>query len=318
MVSWWRSPSIEPYLPAYVIIDSGSSLTQIADRLYNEGIIQHPHYFVIFARLQKSGHALKAGEYLFAPGLTPQQIFQQLKSGKVMQHAVTLVEGWTFNQFLQALAQQPLLSHDLKGLTPQQTMQKLGLKDAQPEGLFFPDTYFYVRGAPESQILTKAYQAMQQKLSKEWQTHPSNLPYQTPYQALIAASIIEKESAIPSERLLISSVLVNRLNKAMPLQMDPTIIYGLGLTFNGDITNNDLKRDTLYNTYLHAGLPPTPIAMPSGDAIFAALHPADTKFLYFVANGDGTGQHQFSESLLQHNEAVKAYLKKVKQKNKSS
>ncbi|NNM59303.1 MAG: endolytic transglycosylase MltG [Legionellales bacterium] len=317
MLDWWRKPSVDPYLPVYVNIDSGSSLTQITERLQQDGVIQHPHYFIFLVRLQNAGHALKAGEYLFAPGLTPEQIFQQLRSGKVMQHAVTLVEGWTFKQFMQNLAAQPLLIHDLKDLTPEQIMAKMGSKKTQPEGLFFPNTYFYVRGVPESQILNKAYQSMQVKLNKEWQTQQQNLPYKTPYDALIAASIIEKESAIASERLLISSVIVNRLNIAMPLQMDPTVIYGLGASFNGNITSKDLKQDTAYNTYLHTGLPPTPIAMPGGDAIFAALHPASTKFLYFVAEGDGTGKHNFSESLAEHTQAVKAYLKQIQQKSSS-
>lgn len=307
---WWRQPSVNPSIAVYVDVKSGSSLKYVAQQLADAGVINHPNYFIFVIRVRDASHAVQAGEYLFAPSLSPEKIYLQLKHGKVMQHAVTLVEGWTFNQFMIDLTNQPLLKHDLQGLTPQQIMQKLGLSQFSPEGWFYPDTYFYARGMSEQTLLLKAYKTMQTQLNQAWAGREQGLPYQTPYEALIAASIIEKESAVPAERHLVASVVVNRLRRGMPLQMDPTIIYGLGPSFNGNITTKDLRLDTPYNTYLHKGLPPTPIAMPGMSSIDAALHPASTPYLYFVANGNGT--HQFSESLAQHDKAVKAYLKTLK------
>ena len=310
LINWWQQPSVNPVLPVYIHIQPGTSLRKISQQLVQAGVLTHENYFMLVLRLHDAGHAVQAGEYLLAPGLSPKQIYLQLKQGKVMQHAITLVEGWTFNQFMADLDKQPLLKHDLQNLNPQQIMQKIGLNITNPEGWFFPNTYFYVRGSSEQSILLKANKMMQARLNQAWQQRDSGLPYQTAYDALIAASIIEKESAVPAERKLVASVLINRLRIGMPLQMDPTIIYGLGTFYQGNITSKDLKRDTPYNTYLHQGLPPTPIAMPSASSIDAALHPATTNYLYFVANGNGT--HQFSSSLVQHDKAVKAYLKTLK------
>jgi UPF0755 protein len=318
MYDWWRKPSVNPYLTVYVEIKSGSSLRQVAHQLYKAGLINQKNYFVWQVRLRDASHHIKAGEYLFTPGMNPEQIYKQLKTGKVMQHAVTLVEGWTFNQFMADLAKQPLMKHDLQGLTEQQIMQKLGSQRANAEGMFYPDTYFYVRGTTETTILLKAYNTMQKHINQAWQQRSVNLPYQTSYEALIAASLIEKETASIAERPLVASVIINRLHKGMPLQIDPTVIYGLGPTFNGNITTKDLKLNTPYNTYLHTGLPPTPIAMPSASSIAAALHPADTNYLYFVAIGDGSGTHRFSDNLTQHDKAVKAYLKTLKNSEKPS
>ncbi|MBY0544448.1 MAG: endolytic transglycosylase MltG [Gammaproteobacteria bacterium] len=313
MMSWWHKSSVNAYESVYIDIKPGSSVKQIAEQLYQAGIINNKSYFIWLVRLRGTNNTMKAGDYLLPPAFSPSQVYSQLQSGRVLQYAVTLVEGWTFNQVITELTAQSLLKHDLQGLTSTQIMQKLGLPDKLPEGLFFPNTYFYVRGASESLILKKAYKTMQAKLDSAWQTRDANLPYKTPYDALIAASIIEKESALPSERPFVASVLVNRLNRGMPLQMDPTVIYGLGAAYDGNIKSSDLKRKTDYNTYLFQGLPPTPIAMPGASSLNAALHPADTNYLYFVANGQGS--HQFSSSLSQHDKAVKAYLKQLKKRN---
>ncbi|MFN7097040.1 MAG: endolytic transglycosylase MltG [Gammaproteobacteria bacterium] len=311
---WWRTPVANPYLSVYVDIKPGSSLKRIANQLYYAGLIDRQNYFIWQVRLHAGSQDIKAGEYIFKPSLTPEQIYQQLKSAKVIQHAITLVEGLTFNQFMAELATQTMIKHDLQGLTLSQIMQKMGSSYTNAEGLFYPNTYFYVQGTTESALLSKAYQAMQSYINQAWPGRSAGLPYQTPYQALIVASLIEKETANPQERPLVASVIINRLNKGMPLQIDPTVIYGIGTAYNGDITSQDLKQDTAYNTYLHAGLPPTPIAMPSAASIDAALHPANTNYLYFVAIGDGSGNHQFSENLAQHNAAVKSYLKTLKPK----
>lgn len=303
---WWHRPSVNPYLPVYVYIQPGSSLKHVAKQLAKAGVISHANYFIWLVRLHDASRTIKAGEYIFAPNLSPAKIYKQLIHDRVMQHPISLIEGWTFTQFIANLNSQTLLIPDLKNLSPQQIMQQIDPHMTHPEGMFFPDTYFYTRNTKASVVLKTSYNKMQVYLAQAWAGRAPDLPYKTPYDALIVASLIEKETANPEEKPLVASVIINRLRKNMPLQIDPTIIYGLGDRYNGDITSQDLKANTPYNTYRHRGLPPTPIAMPSASSIMAALHPAQTNYLYFVANSPTS--HQFSTTLIQHDKAVKAYL----------
>jgi UPF0755 protein len=217
------------------------------------------------------------------------------------------VEGWNIREVRQELARNPRLEHRLADMTDAQMLAAIGAEEKHPEGLFFPDTYFFNPDSPDIDVLRRAYSLQQQKLQEAWETRAPGLPYKTPYEALIMASIIEKETGVPEERPLIAAVFINRLKKGMRLQTDPTVIYGLGAKFDGNLRKVDLQRDTPYNTYTRAGLPPTPIAMPGEEAILAALHPAPSNALYFVAKGNGT--HQFSATLEEHNRAVNRYQK---------
>lgn len=306
---WWHTPSVNPYYRVYLLIKPGASVTQIAHALKRAGLIQHPHFFVWELRCRLSTHQIKAGDYLFHPRMTPAQLFDILKTGRVLQYQVTLLEGDTFKQWQTIFSQHPLVVNDLKGLSEPEMITYLHLPITRLEGWFYPDTYAYRRGTTQSVLLLNAYKTMVAYLNQAWAHRAADLPYRTPYDALIVASLIEKESANQAERPEIASVIVNRLRLGMPLQIDPTVIYGLGDQYHGDIKTKDLKQDTPYNTYLHRGLPPTPIAMPSPLSIMAALHPSTTAYLYFVAKGDGSHTHQFSKTLQEHRSAVKAYIR---------
>lgn len=286
-------------------LEPGATIRSLASDLQRQGILRKPLYLRAWARWNRSARQIKAGEYLIEPGTTPPALLQQLASGKVISHAFTLVEGWTFRQLLEALWRDPVLKPTLKGLTPEQIMARLGHPALQPEGRFLPDTYHYPRGTTDLAFLQRAYDAMQRLLATEWPKRDPDLPLKDPYQALILASIVEKETALARERPVIAGVFIRRLRRGMRLQTDPTVIYGMGEQFDGNIRRRDLKADTPYNTYLHKGLPPTPIAMPGADAIHAVLHPAAGKSLYFVARGDGS--HVFSDTLQAHNRAVRKY-----------
>lgn len=289
---------------AYTIAP-GSSLKQIAADLAQRGIIDKPFMFVLAAYLSGHPHSIKAGEYDLQPGLHPPELLELFASGKALQHAFTIVEGWNFRELRAALAQDKVLLPTSTGMTDAVLMARLGLPDMAPEGWFLADTYNYPRGTTDLEFLRRAYDAMRKLLDAEWAQRAADLPYRDAYQALIMASIIEKETAAAAERPQIAGVFVRRLKLGMPLQTDPTIIYGLGATYDGDIKRADLTADNPYNTYLHAGLTPTPIALPGKDALHAALHPADGDSLYFVSRGDGT--HQFSATLDEHNKAVIKY-----------
>ena len=248
---------------------------------------------------------MRAGEYSIADGITADELLRQFTEGNSIQYSLTVIEGWTFRQMLAALARDPIIEHRLEGRTDAEIMAQLGYAGEHPEGRFFPDTYRFPRGTTDIDFLRRAYQVMQRHLEREWAQRQSDLPLKSPYEALILASIIEKETAVPAERNLISGVFVQRLRRNMRLQTDPTVIYGLGPEFDGDIRFRDLRRDTPYNTYLRAGLTPTPIALPGLDSIRAALHPEESGALYFVSRGDGT--HKFSNTLEEHNAAVRKY-----------
>jgi UPF0755 protein len=263
---------------------------------------------ILLAYAQGSAKKLQAGEYLFAPGTTPRQLLAQIAAGKVISRRFTLVEGWTLKQTLAALKRDPHIVHTLDGVSATELMNRLGAPPGNPEGLLLPATYHYTLGTTDIALLKRAYRKMANILAEAWQQRAANLPYRTPYEALIAASLIEKETGQTSERPIISGVLLRRLTSHMPLQIDSTLIYGLNNNdnhYSGKLDRGALKQDTLYNTYLHRGLPPTPIAMPSLPSIRAALHPDNSNFLYFVAKGDGT--HRFSVTLQAQNKAVNAY-----------
>ncbi len=289
---------------AYTIAP-GSSLRQIAADLAQRGIIDKPYLFVLTAYLSGHPHSIKAGEYALLPGMHPSDLLELFASGKVIQHAFTIVEGWTFRELRSALAQDKVLLQTLTGVEDAALMARLGRPGVMPEGWFRPDTYHYPRGTTDVEFLRRALDAMQKHLDMEWSQRASDLPYRDAYQALIMASIVEKETAAPAERPQIAGVFVRRLKLGMPLQTDPTIIYGLGAGYDGNIKRRDLTTDNPYNTYLRTGLTPTPIALPGKAALHAALHPEAGNALYFVSRGDGT--HQFSATLDEHNQAVIKY-----------
>lgn len=286
-------------------VEPGETMKAIAADLSRRGITDHPRYLVWLARWQGQADKMQAGEYALTPGMTPEQLLEKLVSGKVVQHSLTVVEGWTFREMLQAVDHDPYITHSLTGLSDPQIMTKLGLAESSPEGLFYPDTYHFPENTSDVTFLLRAYKDMRQRLEEAWRHRGGGLPYKSPYQALIAASIIEKETAIPAERPRIAGVLVRRLQRGMRLAVDPTVIYGLGKDFDGNLRRRDLHRDTPYNTYMHAGLPPTPIALPGGASLQAAVHPTDGDSLYYVSRGDGS--HQFSATLEEHREAVAKY-----------
>jgi UPF0755 protein len=248
---------------------------------------------------------IKAGEYEVPAGTTPPALLDLLISGKVIQRAVTLVEGWTFRQVLAALSEDTRLVKELGKAAPGDVMERLGRSGQHPEGRFFPDTYNFTKGTTDLDILRRAYERMEQVLAQEWEQRREDLPLATPEEAVILASIVEKETGLASERPAIAGVFIRRLELGMKLQTDPTVIYGLGDAFDGNLTRAHLRGDTPYNTYVHPGLPPTPIALPGRQAIHAVLHPEDGDSLYFVAKGDGS--HHFSTNLAEHNRAVRQY-----------
>jgi UPF0755 protein len=294
-----------PQQPTVFLIKSGSNIKSIAQDLVRQKIIDDPWLFILLAKVKGVETRVRAGEYQIKAEMTPDDLLEKFTQGSSIQYNLTVIEGWSFRQMLAAIADDPVIEHTLKGKTNEEIMNLLGYPEQHPEGLFFPDTYRFPKGTSDVDFLRRAYQVMQKHLTREWNQRASGLPLESSYDALILASIIEKETGAGFERPLISGVFIQRLKKNMRLQTDPTIIYGLGEKFDGNIRFRDLKKDTPYNTYLHAGLTPTPIALPGLGAIRAALHPAKTQALYFVSKGDGT--HHFSATLEEHNAAVKRY-----------
>lgn len=299
--------------PIVVQLERGDSLRTIAARLAQDGLIATPEHFVWWVRLQGDARRLQAGNYEIRPGETLVQLLDDMVNGRVQQFAVTLVEGWTFKQMMQAINRVEQLNHTLAAMDVNAVMRAIGHEGEHPEGRFFPDTYYIRNNEEDAELLKRAYLSMSQTLDSLWVQRDADLPYDTPYEALIMASIIEKESAIAEERPLIGGVFVNRLRKGMRLQTDPTVIYGIGDNYDGNIRFQDLRQDTPYNTYTRKGLPPTPIAMPGYAAIEAALHPAQTDYLFFVAMGDGSGKHVFSSTLEEHEKMVDLHQRKRRQ-----
>lgn len=303
-VFYLNTSSIQDKKGVTYYLHPGISKTALISDLAKQGIITHPFLFSLYTHFQKS-EQLKTGEYLFHHGATPATIWKQVVTGTGFAfHPFTIVPGWTFTQLKEALSQTEGLHHATSKVDDKAIMVQLGYANLAPEGEFFPETYYYTRGISDMVILKRAIDLMQLHLQEAWAQRDKDLPYTNSYQALIAASIIEKEAYLSHEQPLIAGVLVNRLKKDMLLQFDPTVIYGLGTRYDGKIHKTDLLDSNPYNTYVHKGLPPTPIAMPGMSAINAALHPAKHDYLYFVANGDGS--HHFSKTLAEHNEAINA------------
>ncbi|TAK93513.1 endolytic transglycosylase MltG [Patescibacteria group bacterium] len=317
LCSWvwmsYQTALTEPVVKTKTLIkiEKGDSINKLIDKLQEQQIPIDSMWFKFMAYQQNASNKLKVGEYELKSGSTALQILALFVSGKTHQYSVTFPEGWNFKQILQKLNANPDLKHTLEGMDNQAIMAKLNADKKHPEGLFFPDTYFFAKNATDFSVLKKAYDKMQSVLAEEWQHREPNLPLQNPYQALILASIVEKETAAPAERPLIAGVFVQRLKMGMLLQTDPTVIYGMGDSYQGNIRSQDLRTATPYNTYVIKGLPPTPIAMPGKEAIRATLHPGKTNNLYFVARGSH-GAHVFSATLKAHNEAVNQFQRHIK------
>ena len=288
-----------------VEIAPGESLHQVAELFAAKGVLPYAWDLVVYARLHEASTGLRAGEYRVEPGTTVAGLLALLRSGKVLLHALTIVEGWNLEETLAAVEGDPDLKHTLAVVKGRALAQQLGIDAPTVEGLLLPDTYQFPKGTSDVAFLRRAAQAAEQELDAAWKERIDGLPYKTSYEALIMASIVEKETAQSGERGLIAGVFVRRLQKGMKLQTDPTVIYGLGDAYDGNITYKDLRTDTPYNTYTRYGLTPTPICMPSRASLLAALHPIPGKALYFVAKGDGT--HEFSDTLVQQNAAVQKY-----------
>ncbi len=289
-------------------IKPGDSFRRVLRELRRLGIRQgHDLYWEALAFDMEVTSRLKVGEYNITHGITPRRLLYKLEQGLVVQHRFTLVEGWTFRQLREALAKETALAQTLAGLGDGEVMARLGEPGQHPEGLFLPETYLYTRGVEDIALLRRAREAMRRALEEVWAARQEGLPIDTPYQALILASLIEKETGVPHERDEIAGVFVRRLRLGMRLQTDPTIIYGLGDAYTGRIRTVDLRTDTPYNTYTRDGLTPTPIAMPGRAALEAAVNPKPGETLYFVSKGDGS--HHFSRSLREHNRAVDRYIR---------
>ncbi len=292
-----------------ITITPKSGLKSIANQLVQQGVLKEPWGFIILAKLFNKEPSLQAGDYTLNRNITPYQLLFSLNNGKATQGSLTFIEGRTFAQMRQKMKKNDALKQTITVLSEAEILKQLGSNYTKAEGLFFPDTFYFDRGTADMVVLQRSYDAMQTKLEKAWENRVPNLPYKNSYEALIMASIVEKETGKASERPEIAGVFMNRLRIGMRLQTDPTVIYGMGDGYDGNIRKKDLLADTPYNTYTRDGLPPTPIAMPGLAAIEAALHPAETKALYFVGKGDGS--HSFSNNLQDHNRAVVKYqLKK--------
>lgn len=307
-IGWMGYFATQPIMlltsPIDFTVMAGSTLRSASRQIEDAGVSIPAWQFTLLGRILGKAAEIKAGSYEVAQGITPMKLLEKLTRGDVTQAEVVLLEGWTFRQMRAALDAHAHVRHDTAGLTEFQIMEKLGI-DGPAEGRFFPDTYLFAKGSGDLDILKRSYRQMEKVFLAEWAAREANLPYRTPYEALIMASIVEKETGQSRDRAQIASVFLNRLQKGMLLQTDPTIIYGLGEKFDGNLRKRDLLTDGPYNTYTRPGLPPTPIAMPGQASIQAALRPARTEMLYFVARGDGSSQ--FSRTLEEHNRAVAKY-----------
>ena len=297
-------------------VPKGTTPTRTFYRLEADGVIKDAFWLRVYWRFNLPKQPLHSGEYRMLPGMTVEGLIDLWKRGEMVQYSVTLVEGWNFHQVRAALAREEKLDHTLEGLSDTQVMDKLGHGGIFPEGRFFPDTYRFVRGMTDVELLKTAYDRLNDVLAREWEQRAPDVPYTEPYQALIMASLVEKETGVPQERGQIAGVFVRRMAIGMLLQTDPTVIYGLGDRYSGKLTRAHLKEPTPYNTYVIAGLPPTPIAMVGREAIHAALNPVAGNSLYFVARGDGS--HVFSDDLDAHNNAVREFQLKRRADYRSS
>lgn len=294
------SPSAQTF-----VIEPGMSVHRVADRLAQANVIERPLYFRVTARATGAATRIQAGEYAIEPGTTPYRLLQRFVAGEVKEYRLTIIEGSTFAEMLEAIWAHEAIEPTLEGVAPEAIMERLGHPDLHYEGRFYPDSYQFPRGTRDIDLLQRSFERMRRVLESEWEGREEGLPLESPAEALTLASIIERETGVPEERARIAGVFVERLERGMRLQTDPTVIYGLGDDYKGDIRDRHLRRDTPYNTYTRHGLPPTPIALPSRAAIHAALHPDRSGELYFVSTGDG--RHVFSETLKEHNAAVVEY-----------
>jgi UPF0755 protein len=297
--------------PMRVQVAPGSSLRSTLLALQQQGALRHAHLVELYLRLHGPAPRLQSGTYELPAHASAREVLDQLISGRVVLESVTVVEGWSFAQMRTALDAHPDVAHQLRGLSAPQLMEALGHEGEPAEGRFFPDTYRFAAGTSDRRILERAYERMQAELDAAWSSRAPDLPLANPDEALILASIVEKETGREDERPKVAAVFVNRLRLGMRLQSDPTVIYGLGEDYDGHIHSRDLETDTPYNSYTRAGLPPTPIALPGAAALQATLHPAASDALYFVATGNGDGTHHFSATLAEHDVALRAYLHKL-------
>lgn len=310
----WKSFLKTPLIPknkqaiSFVFVPGSSSRT-LAIQLTQMKLIKHPAYFILLSRYKGLSKILKAGEYRVDPGMTIESLLDKMAKGDVIYHQFKIIEGWTFKQILSALESNTWIVHTITGLSNDEIMKKIGHEGELPEGRFAPDTYFFSGCVKDIDLLISAYQLMQKRFAKEWELRDKSVSYHCAYEALISASIIEKETYNPKDEAMIAGVILHRLAKDMLLQIDPTVIYGLGSSFTGKLSKDDLLKFTPYNTYVRKGLPPSPICMPSLTSIHAALHPIMSNALYYVSKGDGT--HEFSATITEH----EAKIKQLKIKN---
>ncbi|WP_110648605.1 endolytic transglycosylase MltG [Salinicola peritrichatus] len=307
---YWQAQlegSIALESPTIYEVPRGAAFNQVIRDLARHGIIDAVWPYQVLARLDPAAmQGLRAGEFELEPGMSGRELIAKLSSDQVVTYQLTVPEGWTFKQMRQLLDRAEKLDHRTQSMSDDEIMAALGHEGTHPEGQFFPDTYRYHKGVSDLEVLERAFDRMQQTLAAVWAERDDDLPIDSPYQALILASLIERETGVPAERRQIAGVFTRRLEKGMRLQTDPTVIYGMGDSYVGNITRADLQRQNAYNTYVIAGLPPTPIAMPGRASLEAAVHPAKGDALYFVAKGDGS--HQFSRTLQEHNAAVRRYI----------
>jgi UPF0755 protein len=303
---WAGQPILDESSPSMEFsVRPGSGVRAAARQIAEAGIPVQPWLLELVARVSGKSSRIKAGTYEIEPGTTPTRLVEQLVRGEFAQESLAVIEGWTFRQMREAIAAHQHLKHDTANLSEKELLAKVAPNFEHAEGLFFPDTYLFAKGASDLQVYRQAHAMMMKKLDEGWAKRAEGLPYKSPYEALIMASIVEKETGQKSERNLIAGVFVNRLKRGMLLQTDPTVIYGMGDAYQGNIRKRDLLADTPYNTYTRAGLPPTPIALPGVASLMAALDPARTDALYFVSRGDGTSH--FSSNLNEHNQAVNKF-----------
>jgi UPF0755 protein len=293
-------------------IRPGASFAEVSSTLATRGIVSDGTWLRWYARWTEQASAVHAGEYLIKAGTTPRTLLEQVTSGVLQQYAFTIVEGWNHREMLAALQRHEQINVSMSSDDWPELLGELGAETNSPEGLFLPETYHFPRGTTDKAVLAQAHRMMHSVLDQEWAARSADAVVRSPYEALILASIIEKETGRADERARISGVFTRRLKKRMRLQTDPTVIYGIGAAFNGNLTRRDLQTDTPYNTYTRGGLPPTPIAMPGRAAIHAALNPAPGETLFFVATGLGDGSHEFSVTSEEHEQAVQRYLRRLK------
>ena len=304
-IYWAKNPVIAAGDPISFTVEPGSGVGLASQQIARAGVPIQPFLFSMLARLTNNAGKIKAGAYELKPGTTPRQLVDQLVRGEFAQESLTIIEGWTFKQMRAAIAASKNLKQDTAALSDQELMARISTEYKSPEGLFFPDTYLFAKNSSDLQIYKQAHALLLERLKSAWEKREASLPYKTPYEALIMASIVEKETGQKSERSMIAGVFVNRLRLNMMLQTDPTVIYGMGDSYAGNIRKKDLETDTPYNTYMRVGLPPTPISLPGAQSLAAALGPAKTEALYFVSRGDGSSK--FSDNLPDHNKAVNQY-----------